>query len=87
MGLHLRLMVVPGGLRPVLDAPLGFVGADPKPINLAASSVVWQRQVVTVNRQAFHQESCLLAAIFNTRTQGSGPPAVPDARINDERLN
>ena len=87
MGLQLRSMVVPGGLRPGLNAPLGFVGADPKPMNLIASSVVWQRQVVTVNRQEFHQESCLLAAIFNTRTQGSGPPAVPDARINDERLN
>ena len=37
MGLHLRLMVVPGGLRPVLDAPLGFVGANPKSINLVAT--------------------------------------------------
>jgi hypothetical protein len=80
-------MVLPGGLRPGLNAPLGFVGTDPKPMNLGASSVVWQRQVVTVSGQAFHQGSCLLAAIFNTRTQGSGPPAVPDARINDERFN
>ena len=87
MGLQLRSMGVPDGLRPGLDMPLGFVGTDPKPMNLVASSVVWQRQVVTANGQAFHQGSCLLAAIFNTRTQGSGLPAVPDARINDERFN
>jgi hypothetical protein len=56
-------------------------------MDLIASSVVWQSQVVTVNGQAFHQGSCLLAAIFNTSTQSSGPPAVPDARINDGRFN
>lgn len=37
MGLRLRSMGVPGGLRPGLDAPLGFVGANPKPINLVAT--------------------------------------------------
>lgn len=87
MGLQLRSMGVPDGLRPGLDTPLGFVGADPKPMDLIASSVVWQSQIVTVNGQAFHQGSCLLAAIFNTSTQSSGPPAVPDARINDGRFN
>ena len=58
MGLQLRAMVVPGGLHPGLDAHLGFVGADPKPINFVARAVVWQRQVVTVNGQAVHQEPC-----------------------------
>ena len=58
MGLQLRSMGVPNGLRPGLNAPLGFVGADTKPMNLIASSVVWQSQVVTVNGQAIHQGPC-----------------------------
>ena len=65
-------MGVPGGLRPGLDAPLGFVGADPKPINLIATL----RSLAQVGN---HREQA--------RNSPRTLPAVPDARINDERLN
>ena len=72
MGLHLRSMVVPGGLRLGLTAPLGFVGAKPKPIKLVPT-------LRGLARLGNHRD--------RARSSPRTLAAAPDARINDGHLN